>query len=65
MLRVLGRAKVMTKPAFELTLLSMDRPIMFEGLKGRTKLVSQYMTGEDGDYFEDKDEIKTLKPAHW
>jgi hypothetical protein len=64
-LRVLGRDKVMTKPAFELTLPSLDRPIMFEGLGGRTKLVSWYLTKEGGDYFEDKDEIKTIKPAHW
>jgi hypothetical protein len=55
----------MTKPAFELTLPSLDRPIMFEGLGGRTKLVSWYLTKEGGDYFEDKDEIKTIKPAHW
>ena len=65
MLRVLGRDKVMTKPAFELTLLPMDRPIMFEGLEGRTKLISYYLTKEGGDYFEDKDEIKTAKLAHW
>jgi hypothetical protein len=38
---------------------------MCEGLGGRTKLISQYLTKEGGDYFEAKDEIKTLKPAHW
>jgi len=43
----------------------MDRAIMFEGLGERTKLVSWYLPKEGGDYFEDKDEIKTTKPAHW
>ena len=65
MLRVLGRDKVMTKPAFELTLLSLDRPIMFEGLGGRYKIGLLYLTKEGDDYFEAKDEIKTIKPAHW
>jgi hypothetical protein len=37
---------------------------MFEGLGGRYKIGLLYLTKEGDDYFEAKDEIKTIKPAH-